>query len=355
MIKRSAFPLLIIFCLLVTFISCSNKSTDSRKILSLEITPKKLTYAYGEKVSIEVSSQIKSKNIETIQLFYNNKLINETTENELTITDFEFNSLGNGILKVIATKTDGTSNSKVQSLKILSDIESKIYSYQVVNSYPHLTTSFTEGLEYYNGYIYEGTGNKGESYIYQLNLKTGKPIKTFKMDDIYFGEGITILNNKIYQLTYQAQKGFVYNLDDFSVIDSFRFVSKEGWGLTNDGKNLIMSDGSHNLTWINPDDFSITKTLQVANKKDIIPNLNELEYVDGIIYANIYTSNVIIQIDAETGRVVSEINLSGILNMYDNGQTDYMNGVAYDKITDKLFVTGKWWPRLFEIKLVPSE
>ncbi len=355
MIKRTAFPFLMVCCLLVTFISCSNKSTSSRKILTLEILPQKATYVYGENVSIKISTQIKRKEIKTIQLFYNNKLIEETTENELVIDNFQFNSLGNGFVKVIVTKTDGTNNSKVQSVKTLSDIESETFSYQVVNSYPHLITSYTEGLEYYNGYIYEGTGENGESHIYQINLKTGQPTKTFKMDKIYFGEGITILNNKIYQLTYHAQKGFVYNLDDFSVIDSFRFISQQGWGLTNDGKNLIMSDGSHNLTWINPNDFSIVKTLQVANKLGLLSNLNELEYVDGMIYANIYTTNVLVKIDSETGKVLSEINLSGISDMHDNGQIDYMNGIAYDKENDRLFVTGKWWPRLFEIKLVPSK
>ncbi len=177
------------------------------------------------------------------------------------------------------------------------------------------------------------------------------------MADKYFGEGITILNNKIYQLTYHAKKGFIYNLNDFSVIDSFNYAMNEGWGLTNDGKYLIMSNGSHILTWLDPNDFSIVKTLQVANNKDIISSLNELEYINGTIYANIWTTEVIVQIDPETGKVLSEINLSGILNMYKkaNERVDYMNGIAYDKKNDRLFVTGKWWPRLFEIKLVPSK
>ena len=165
MIKRTTLPILIVCCLLVTFFSCSNKTSNSRNVLTLEILPKKATYVYGEKVSLEISTQIKSKSISKIQLFYNNKLIKETTDNELIMNDFEFNSLGNGILKAIVTKTDGTNNSKVQPVKILSNIKPEIYSYQVVNSYPHLTTSFTEGLEYYNGYIYEGTGENGESHL----------------------------------------------------------------------------------------------------------------------------------------------------------------------------------------------
>ncbi len=177
------------------------------------------------------------------------------------------------------------------------------------------------------------------------------------MGEKYFGEGITIFNNKIYQLTYRSQISFIHSLNDFSVIDSLHYAQKEGWGLTNDGKYLIMSDGSHILTWLDPSDLSIVKTLQVANNKDIINSLNELEYVDGIIYANIYMTDLIVQIDSETGEVISEINLSGILNRFEkaNENVDYMNGIAYDKTNDRLFVTGKWWPRLFEIKLVPSE
>ena len=357
MIKRTTFPLLLVCCLLITFISCSNRSNNLRKTFTLEIQPQKTTYVYGEEVSIVVSTKMKKKQIKNIQLFYNNQLIKETTESEFTLNNYKLNSLGNGILKVMATKTDGTKNSKIQAIKTLSNTEPKKYSYEVINSYPHLTTSYTEGLEYYNGFLYEGTGNNGQSYLYQINIKTGQPVKKYKLADKYFGEGITILNNKIYQLTYHAQKSFVHDLSDFSVIDSFHYAQREGWGLTNDGKYLIMSDGTHILTWLDPSDFSIVKTLQVANNKDIVTSLNELEYVDGIIYANVYTTDLIVQIDSETGKVISQINLSGILNNFEkaNQRVDYMNGIAYDKKNDRLFVTGKWWPHSFEIKLVPSE
>lgn len=353
MINKTAFPLLIICCLFVSFFSCSNKSTSSRKKITLEIQPKKTTYVFGEKVSIHASTDLKPEEIEGIKLLYNNETIGQTTESELFLNDFELNSLGNGIFKMVINKTDGTNTSKPLSIKTLSNISPKKYTYQIVNSYPHLTSSYTQGLEYYNGYMYEGTGEYGESHLYQIDLKSGQPIKTFKMDDSYFGEGITILNNKIYQLTYFAQTAFLYDIENFSVIDSFKYTSKEGWGLTNDGENLIMSNGSHNLIWLNPNDFTIVKNLQVANNNDVITNLNELEYIDDIIYANIYTTNTIIQIDAKTGSVLSEINLNGILNLYNNTHVDYMNGIAYDKENDRLFVTGKWWPRLFEIKLVP--
>ncbi len=209
-------------------------------------------------------------------------------------------------------------------------------------------------MEYYKGYLYEGTGETGHSKLLKIDIKTGKPLQTFDMDDKYFGEGITILNNKIYQITYHAQKGFVYDLESFAVIDSFTYKSEQGWGLTNDGTHLIMSDGTNVLTWLNPEDFSIVKTIQVANDRGTMNVLNELEYIDGIIYANIYTTDFIVKIDASTGKVLEEINLKGLIDMYHKPEDriDVLNGIAYDKENDKMYVTGKLYPRLFEVKFI---
>ena len=356
--KKSVFPLVLVFCLFVTFFSCSNKPKRSRKPVStIIIEPLKKDYFFGEKVTVNVKTQVKDGEIENIQLYYKNQLIEESSNLKFTVSGVELNSLGNSSFKVIATKTDGVENNRSKVVSVLySDIIPKKYTYQIINTYPHLTTSFTEGLEYYNGFLYEGTGNYGESDLLKINLTTGEAVNTIPLADIYFGEGITILNDKIYQLTYRAQKGFVYNLSDFALIDSFQYRSAEGWGLTNDGTNLIMSNGTHTLTWINPDDFSIVKTLQVANNNGFRTLLNELEYIDGKIFANIYTTNIIVEIDTETGRILSEINLDGMMNMFImNNTIDYMNGIAYDKENDRLFVTGKWWPNLFEIKLTESE
>jgi len=225
----------------------------------------------------------------------------------------------------------------------------------VHNTYPHLKTSFTEGLEFYNNFLYEGTGEVGKSNLYKTDLKTGKPVQVKKLNEKYFGEGITILNDKIYQLTYHAQKAFVYALSDFALIDSFQYQSKEGWGLTNDGTNLIMSNGTNVISWLNPDDFSTVKTIQVANNKVIMYGINELEYIKGTIYANVYTTELIVQIDPENGKVISEINLAGIVNMYKNSsdKIDVLNGIAFDEKTDKIFVTGKWWPKVFEVEFIP--
>src|SRR5690606_11541099 len=225
-----------------------------------------------------------------------------------------------------------------------------------VKDYPHDKKFYTQGLEYHNGYLYEGTGEHGRSGLFKVNLNNGKPIMQHLLNNKYFGEGITILNEKVYQLTYRAQKGFVYQIEDFAVIDSFRYTSKEGWVLTNDGRFLIMSNGTHELIWLDPSDFSEVKKIQVANRAGLVNYLNELEYIDGTIYANVYTTNIIVQIDPETGKITSEINMVGIVKMYTNPSDtiDYLNGIAYDKENDRLFVTGKLWPRLFHIQLTES-
>ncbi len=356
--KQTAFPIVLIFLMFIVFFSCSNTPKRSRKPVStITIQPNKKSYVFGEKVSVNIKTKVKNGEIETIKLYYKNQLLKESKELDFTFEGVEINTLGNSNFRVEAVKTDGLKNTRTKTIKTVSDIETKIYNYKIVNKYPHSIKYYTQGLEFYNGFIYEGTGENGTSGLFKIDIKSGKTVQSYHMDDKYFGEGITILNDKIYQLTYRSQKGFVYNLSDFALIDSFQYKSTQGWGLTNDGTSLIMSDSSHNLTWLNPTDFSIIRTLQVANNKNIVNYLNELEYIDGTIYANIYMTDLIVQIDPETGKILSQVNLKGIINMYHNqkDRIDYMNGIAYDSKNDRLFITGKLWPKLFEIELIENE
>jgi glutaminyl-peptide cyclotransferase len=356
--NKSLFPVFFIFCLLVIFFSCSNKPKRSRKpVSSITIIPKVKNYIYGHTVSVNVKTKVKNGEIDTINLYYNDSILRQTDQLDFTIKGLKINSLGKNYLRVTASKTDGIKNTRIISFNTVSDIEPNKLQYSVINDYPHNKKFYTQGLEFYNGYLYEGTGEKGSSGIFKINLPTGKILRQHMIDKQYFGEGITILNDKIYQLTYRSQKGFIYDIDNFSVVDSFQYSSKEGWGLTNDGHNLIMSNGTNELIWLDPSDFSEIKKIQTANNKEIINYLNELEYIDKKIYANVYTTNLIIIIDPKTGKVLSEINLEGIINMYKNPSDtiDYLNGIAYDAEKERLFVTGKWWPRLFEIELKFSQ
>jgi glutamine cyclotransferase len=356
--KRSTFPLLLIFCLFITSFSCSNTPKRSRKPVStITIQPNKKSYVFGEKVSLQIKTKLKNGEIENIKVYYKNHLLKESKALDFVVDGVELNTLGRSNFKVEAVKKDGLKNTKTKTITAVSDITPKSLTYKVVKNYPHSKKYYTQGLEFHNGFLYEGTGENGSSGIYKVNLSNGNAVQSYSMKDKYFGEGITILNDKIYQLTYRAQKGFIYDLKDLSLIDSFQYKSKQGWGLTNDGTNLIMSDGTQVLTWLNPNDLSVIKRIEVANNKEIIQNINELEYIDGTIYANIYQTEIIVQIKPETGKIISEINMAGLINMYHNqtDRIDYMNGIAYDKKSDRIFVTGKLWPKLFEVEFVPTK
>ncbi len=226
------------------------------------------------------------------------------------------------------------------------------YTYRIVNSYPHDPKAFTQGLVYHNGFLYEGTGLEGQSSLRKVELRTGRVLQIRKLAPELFGEGITLWQDKIYQLTWRNGICFVYERDSFRSITEFRYPG-EGWGLTHDGKHLIMSDGSDTLTFRDPDTFAVVKRLRVKAEGVPVRNLNELEYVEGEIYANVWQTDMIARISPTTGEVVGWIDLSGLLSEREAQNAEVLNGIAYDPKEKRLFVTGKLWPKLFEIKLMP--
>lgn len=226
------------------------------------------------------------------------------------------------------------------------------YTYKIVNQYPHDPEAFTQGLIFADGYLYESTGLYGKSSLRNIDLKTGNILREIKLAPNVFGEGITLLNNKIYLLTWKAKKGFIYDKETFQQTGSFTYPH-DGWGLTNDGKNLIMSNGSSYIYFLEPKLFNITKKIKVIDQGEPVNQLNELEFINGKIYANIWRSNKIITIDPISGNVLEWINLSGILKKTDyKKRIDVLNGIAYDNINKRLFITGKLWPKLFEVELI---
>jgi glutamine cyclotransferase len=227
------------------------------------------------------------------------------------------------------------------------------YGYRVVNTYPHDRGAFTQGLVWENGFLYEGTGLNGNSSVRKLDLETGQVLKRRLLPGQYFGEGITIYQERIIQLTWRSRTGFVYDKESFELQQHF-FYETEGWGLTHDGKRLIMSTGGSNLYFLDPATFRRTGQLYVHDRSGPVGMLNELEYVKGEIYANVWKTDTIARIDPETGRVTGWIRLDGLLSAEDyEHPVDVLNGIAYDDENDRLFVTGKLWPKLFEITLVP--
>jgi glutaminyl-peptide cyclotransferase len=233
-----------------------------------------------------------------------------------------------------------------------------VYDYEIVNTYKHDQKAFTQGLVFYDGFLYESTGQFGESTLRKVELETGKVLQKFDLTRDIFGEGMTILNGKAYQISWQNGLAWSYNLEDFKLLKEFRYQG-EGWGLTNDGTNLIMSDGTHVIRFINPENFETISTIPVFQENgQPLMKINELEWVNGEIWANIWHSeqinlpNRIARIDPKSGKLLGWINLNGISpEDVERGEENTLNGIAYDAKTDRIFVTGKLWKRLFEIKL----
>jgi glutaminyl-peptide cyclotransferase len=228
------------------------------------------------------------------------------------------------------------------------------YTYRVVKTYPHDRLAFTQGLEYRDGFLYEGTGKPGRSSVRKVDLATGRVIQKYDLPQPFFGEGITVVNQQLFELTWMSQTGFVYDKSNFRVLRSFNYPG-EGWGLTNDGKQMYMSDGSADIrVW----DASTLKELRRITVKDgtkPVTQINELEWVRGEIYANVWQTDRIARISPADGRVLGWIDLGGILPKSERPDPDaVLNGIAYDAAGDRLFVTGKLWPKIFEIKLVPK-
>ena len=229
------------------------------------------------------------------------------------------------------------------------------YSYQVVHTYPHDRAAFTQGLLYLDGFLYEGTGVEEQSSIRKVNLETGEVLQKRDIPGQYFGEGIVNWKDRLLELTWKAQTGFIYDLATFAPHGEFHYVG-EGWGLTQDGKRIIMSDGTAQLRFWDPETLQETGRITVTDHGQPVPRLNELEWIKGEVYANIWETWRIARINPKNGHVVAWIDLTGLLLPSDRMEgpleTDVLNGIAYDAAHDRLFVTGKRWPKLFEIRLV---
>jgi glutaminyl-peptide cyclotransferase len=227
-----------------------------------------------------------------------------------------------------------------------------VYGYKIIHVYPHDHAAYTQGLEYRGGFLYEGTGLHGRSSLRKVELESGRVLQELPLDRQYFGEGITLLDQQIIELTWESHRGFVYDQNTFRLIRSFDYPG-EGWGLTHDGHQIYMSDGTAQIRSWNPSTLQETRRITVHDGQTQIASLNELEYVNGEIYANVYQTDKIARIAPGDGHVTGWIDLSGLLTAADLAEgVDVLNGIAYDSLGNRLFVTGKLWPRLFEIQLV---
>lgn len=311
----------------------------------------------GQTIDLEID--VLNEEVKEVELLLNDRPIKtwKSRKNKLT---YAFKGtdelLGTHKISVRAISEDGETTD-FRGFRVLSDITPEIAKAEVVATFDHDPMSYTQGLEFYKGKLYEGTGDPGrlgKTMLGEIDRSTGKHMegRRVSLDATYFGEGITILNDKVYQLTWQNGTCFVYDINDFmGGVEEFNYAG-EGWGLCNDGKSLIMSDGSERITFRNPKDFTIERVIEVYNDLGPIAKLNELEYINGLIYANVYMQNFIIVIDPKTGKVLQQISANQLANRY-RGSGDVLNGIAYNPETQKMIVTGKYWDKYLEVKVTP--
>lgn len=311
---------------------------------------------------VTIGIDVNSDKVETLQLILNDSVLISWNKpkGHLEFTyAFGKHGIGAKSLSLRSVLASGKTVVESRITRVLSDIIPDRKKVRIMATLPHNDSNYVQGLEFYNGVLYEGTGdegNRGATTLGKVNMSTGKYIKKVGLSRPYFGEGITIIEGTLYQLTWRSGKCFVYDADDMVIKSEFNY-NGEGWGLTNDGTNLIMSDGTERITFRDPKTFQILRTIEVYNNTMPITNLNELEYINGKIYANIYLSDGVVVIDPNTGKVLEEIDASEltrqVLPYLRNGEV--LNGIAYNSKTEKLYMTGKNWPSMFEVEFIPMD
>ncbi|PKQ64633.1 hypothetical protein BZG01_13955 [Labilibaculum manganireducens] len=368
-----SFLSLVCFLLLV---SCNGKSVNNNKFTdkSFDEQTEKTTvivnslrlkqphrgdlYTMGGDVEIEMTPRNRAAGIDSVQFWADETLIGSLTDEPWIVKWVpEDQKMGKHDLKVMAYHEDGTIGIVSTFVNLKTNIPPVEYSYEIINEFPHDRGAYTQGLFYHEGFLYEGTGQRGESTLRKVKLENGEALSVKNLEQEYFGEGITFSKGKIIQLTWNAKKVFVVDPVTFEQEDTFEpnTSNNQGWGITSANNELILSDGTNVLTVLDADNYSRKRIIEVYDNSGMVTNLNELEYINGKIYANVWLTDRIVIINPETGRVEGNLNLGKILKLADKKilieGDEVLNGIAWDSITNRLFVTGKRWPKLFEIKI----
>lgn len=357
----------VMFLMLLVGFSCSDKQKDQtegtstkpeeekeetyREVTSLNVEDPRDIYTTGDIIAFSLQHP-DTVEIDSVKTYTNGALQKTDLQPDNIIQIKTANlSVGNNTFKIEAFLSNGHQETHYQTLRFKSDIKPEKLRCKVEKTYPHDPTAFTQGLFYEDGYLYEGTGKRGRSSLRKVELKTGEMIGSLSLPAEYFGEGITGFQDKIIQLTWTSRTGFIYDKRDFRLINKVRYPT-QGWGITTDGKKLIMSDGTATIYFLNPN-FNEIGRIKVYDHNGPVNNLNELEYINGKVYANVYQENYIISFDPETGKVLERIDCSRLVpDKYRNSLEYVLNGIAYDPQNNRFFLTGKRWETLYEVSLV---
>ena len=359
-----------VILLLTRTLSCSGRSGKMKEagvhtstVLNEEVSSKLIKIISPEEntgfklyqpVKVILALEDKTRVPDSVTVYFDGKYVTSVKSDpwEYSISPVFTVTTGRKSLKVTAFKGGKPQNTVTRFMIIYSDLVPKKYGYKVIHTFPHNRDAFTQGLVYDNGVLYEGTGQETGSTLREVALETGKVIRQLNLDDSLFGEGITLYHDRIYQVTWKNKIGFVYNKSDFKLINKI-YYQTEGWGLTTIDDKIVMSDGTNILYFFEPEMFTIVKRIEVYDNEKKVDQLNEIEYINGEIWANIWMTDLIARIDPVSGKVLAYIDLKGILPKSDrDAETDVLNGIAYDNQGKRIFVTGKRWPKLFEIKVM---
>lgn len=312
-----------------------------------------LAVSYNSEIDIEIEAF--DNDLKSIELEINDSIVAKWENPKAQKYSYKLNANDWGIgaknITLIVNNNKGELFKDERLIRVLSDLIPEIWAYEIVSTHPHNLENFTQGFEFSGNQLYESTGQQGGSKIAKIDVATGNDLDKIALDATHFGEGITILGDTIYQLTWTTNKCFLYNKNTLEILPKDFTYQGEGWGLCNDGRQLIMSDGTERLTFRNPKTFEVIKTIEVYTHEQPVIRLNELEYIDGLIYANIWMTNNIAIIEPETGRVIGVIDGTNLSTIGRGKIGDVFNGIAYNKEEDAIYVTGKLWEKIIRIKL----
>ena len=334
--------------------SHTNRSIVKKPEISAVITPRNSSVLKcGDAIPVILNFKNNNIKIDSVTASSGNYFY---TCKKSDFTNFSWSTnnahVGQNILKITIFYNDSLRENQSVVVTLLSDIIPKLYKYRLINTYPHDINAYTQGLIYDKGTLLESTGQNGKSSLRRVKIETGEIIRLVNLDSKFFGEGIAIVSDKIYQITWKSQTGFIYSLENFDELKNFSFPYDEGWGLTSNGNDIYMTDGTNNVYVIEPEYFTQKSQFEVFNHKGRMNELNELEYVNGKILANVLGESYILVIDPENGKVTGEIELKDLIPKgFENQLNKVLNGIAYNKKTNRFYVTGKLWPVLYEIEI----
>jgi glutaminyl-peptide cyclotransferase len=356
--------------LMIWTISCSGRSgrvntadkpvvavaetAEEAKLIIMKSPETDATFRCGDKIAVILEAGSPGRQPDSVLVSFDGRKVATLKSSpwEYTITSDMMKSTGRKSVKATAWLGGSQKTSVTRFVVVHSDLVPKRYTYKVVHSYPHDKEAFTQGLFFDAGVFYEGTGQEAGSSLRKVGIESGNVLRQLNLSSELFGEGITLLGDRIFEVTWRNHVGFIYEKSTFKQINKF-YYQTEGWGLTTMGSRIVMSDGTNNLYFIEPESFSIDSKIEVYDNREMLDSLNELEYINGEIWANVWMKDIIARIDPATGKVLGYINLEGILNdPATDTKVNVLNGIAWDKESNRIFVTGKNWPKLFEIRVI---